>query len=106
MLLNIKVREKIPFEDIPTVDSKAREIEEALGDRGRLLLRYSGTERLARVMVEGENEQQVNALAKELAELIRDEIGEVSLTPEHSWSNLHCRVNLTGHTREQFALGW
>jgi hypothetical protein len=43
--------------------------------RGRLLLRYSGTEALARVMIEGEDEQQVHALADELATVIRKEIG-------------------------------
>lgn len=75
VLINVKVREKIPFESLPRVQSKAREIEETMGDRGRLLLRYSGTESLARVMVEGEEARQVDAVAKDLAAVIRDEIG-------------------------------
>ena len=75
VLINVRVREKTPFEDMPPVRRKAKEIENSLGDRGRLLLRYSGTEPLARVMIEGENEEQVHSLAGELAEVIRTEIG-------------------------------
>ena len=82
VLINVRVREKIPFENLPKVQLKAREIEESMGDRGRLLLRYSGTESLARVMVEGEEARQVEAVAKDLAAVIRNEIGagEVELT--------------------------
>ena len=82
VLINVKVREKTPFENLPKVQAKAREIEESLGDRGRLLLRYSGTESLARVMVEGEEARHVEAIAKDLAAVIRDEIGaeEVEVT--------------------------
>ncbi len=74
-LVNIRVRDRVPFEALPAVQKKAHEIEGELGDRGRLLLRYSGTEALARVMIEGENEQQVHALADELAQIIKNEIG-------------------------------
>lgn len=74
-LVNIRVREKIPFDSIPAVQRKSQEIANELGDRGRLLLRYSGTEALARVMIEGEDEQQVHFLADELATVIKNEIG-------------------------------
>jgi phosphoglucosamine mutase len=74
-LVNIRVKDKIPFETIPKVYAKSEEIADILGTRGRLLLRYSGTEALARVMIEGENEQQVHALADELATVIKNEIG-------------------------------
>jgi phosphoglucosamine mutase len=74
-LVNIRVKDRIPFETIPAVYAKSEEIADILGDRGRLLLRYSGTEALARVMIEGESEQQVHALADELATVIRNEIG-------------------------------
>jgi phosphoglucosamine mutase len=76
VLLNVRVREKRPFEDIAAVQVKVREIDDALGDRGRLLLRYSGTESLARVMIEGKDEPQVKSLADELATIIQQEIGE------------------------------
>lgn len=75
VLVNIRVREKIPFEELPVVQRLAHEIEERLGDRGRLLLRYSGTESLARVMIEGESQSEVTSQANALAEAIRAEIG-------------------------------
>ena len=75
VLVNVKVREKIPFENLPKVKLKAREIEESVGERGRLLLRYSGTESLARVMVEGEEAGMVDAIANDLAAAIKSEIG-------------------------------
>lgn len=75
VLVNVRVREKRPFEDLPAVQQLAHEVERKLGDRGRLLLRYSGTESLARVMIEGESESEVKAQANALAEAIRDELG-------------------------------
>lgn len=80
-LVNIRVRARIPFESLPAVQRKAHEIEDVLGERGRLLLRYSGTEALARVMIEGENEQQVHALADDLAKIIKNEIGAPNTPP-------------------------
>jgi len=75
VLVNVRVREKIPFADLPAVEQLAREVERTLGDRGRLLLRYSGTEPLARVMIEGEIESEVKAQANALAAVIRAELG-------------------------------
>lgn len=75
VLVNVRVREKKPFALLPSVQRLAHEIERRLGDRGRLLLRYSGTESLARVMIEGESESEVKAQANALAELIRKELG-------------------------------
>jgi len=75
VLLNVRVREKVPFEALPQVQAKAQQIEQELGDRGRLLLRYSGTEPLARVMIEGEDKQQVRTSAEKLAAVIKAEIG-------------------------------
>ena len=75
ILLNVKVREKVPFESVPAIAAKAQQVQRDLGRRGRLLLRYSGTEALARVMIEGEDEAQVRTSANTLAEVIRAEIG-------------------------------
>jgi phosphoglucosamine mutase len=75
VLLNVRVREKVPFESMPAVKSLAHEVEHTLGNSGRLLLRYSGTESLARVMIEGADEDQVRSLAQSLADKIRSEIG-------------------------------
>lgn len=75
VLINVRVREKVPFDQIPAVHRKSQEIETELGECGRLLLRYSGTEPLARVMIEGENESQVRSLADDLAGTIERELG-------------------------------
>jgi phosphoglucosamine mutase len=75
VLVNVRVREKKPFETLPAVQRLAEEISQQLGNRGRLLLRYSGTESLARVMIEGENETEVKSQANALAQVIKAELG-------------------------------
>ncbi len=71
ILVNVKVKEKRPFEEVVEIAEAAAEIEKELGEKGRLLLRYSGTENLARVMIEGENQAEIEARANHLAEVIR-----------------------------------
>ena len=71
ILVNVPVGTRRPFEDLPEVTAALHETEEILGDCGRVLLRYSGTEPLARVMLEGEEESQIAELAKEIADSIR-----------------------------------
>jgi phosphoglucosamine mutase len=75
ILVNVRVRSKPPFDTLPAVKAAADRIERELEGRGRLLLRYSGTENLARVMIEGEEEKKINEQANELAEMIRQSIG-------------------------------
>ena len=70
VLVNVRVREKKPFEDVPEIAYASAKLEEKLGDSGRLLLRYSGTENLARVMIEGKDQAEIEKDADELAELI------------------------------------
>ncbi|HEX6043137.1 MAG TPA: phosphoglucosamine mutase [Pyrinomonadaceae bacterium] len=77
-LLNVRVREKRPFSDLPSVQSAVSEVEEQLANKGRLLLRYSGTEPLARVMIEGEHQHQIEAYAEKIAGAIKQEIGAQS----------------------------
>ena len=74
-LVNVRVREKLPFTDLPLVQVVVGEVEDALANKGRLLLRYSGTERLARVMIEGEDQDQIEGYAEKLATAISREIG-------------------------------
>jgi phosphoglucosamine mutase len=69
-LVNVKVREKRPFDAVPQIAASAREIEGELDGHGRLLLRYSGTENLARVMIEGEDQTAIEAQAQRLADVI------------------------------------
>ena len=75
ILLNIRVASKPDLAGLPAVAAATERVEEALGADGRLVLRYSGTEPLARVMIEGPEEGRVTALAEELAAAIRREIG-------------------------------
>ena len=75
ILVNVRVREKVPFSDLASVQTEVREIEELLSQQGRLLLRYSGTEPLARVMIEGENQEEINKWAGRIAQAIEREIG-------------------------------
>ncbi|HEX7331265.1 MAG TPA: phosphoglucosamine mutase [Pyrinomonadaceae bacterium] len=77
ILLNVRVREKVPFMNIASVGAAVNEVEELLSQKGRLLLRYSGTEALARVMIEGEDQSQIEQYARRIAGAIEREIGAV-----------------------------
>jgi phosphoglucosamine mutase len=75
ILVNVAVKLKPPFEEVPAIQSAALNIEAELGLRGRLLLRYSGTEPVARVMIEGESQVEIEKHARELAGLIQKNLG-------------------------------
>jgi phosphoglucosamine mutase len=75
ILVNVEVKVKRPFSEVPSIQDAVRRIEAALGSRGRLLLRYSGTEQLARIMIEGESQEGIEKQAKELASIIQKELG-------------------------------
>jgi phosphoglucosamine mutase len=69
VLLNVRVSRKLPFEDCEALVQARREAEAELGKQGRVLLRYSGTENLCRIMVEGRNGEQVRRVARHLADI-------------------------------------
>ena len=75
VIVNVKVREKRPLESIPAVAATIRAAEEDLKDSGRVVIRYSGTEALARVMIEAESEAQMHHHAEAIAGAIRHELG-------------------------------
>ena len=75
VLVNVKVKEKRPFDGVSDVAVLSREIEDELDGKGRLLLRYSGTENLARVMIEGEDQESIESQAKRLADVISSSLG-------------------------------
>lgn len=75
LLLNVAVRAKPPTADVPGLAAATRDAEAELEGEGRVLLRYSGTESLLRVMVEGRDGDRVRAIADRLAALVRREIG-------------------------------
>lgn len=65
-LKNVKIVDRRPIENLPDVSSAIQEAEAVLGDRGRVLVRYSGTQPLVRVMVEGEDAAQIESLARDI----------------------------------------
>ncbi len=75
VLLNVPVASKPDLEAFPAITGAVRRVEDSLGDDGRVLLRYSGTEPLARVMVEGPDEDSIRRQAREIASEIEQAIG-------------------------------
>ncbi|HJR68678.1 MAG TPA: phosphoglucosamine mutase [Gammaproteobacteria bacterium] len=75
VLLNVKVRAPVDPNGDPAVRNAVDSVEAELGDRGRVVLRASGTEPVIRIMVEGEDRQLVNALAGRLADSVRSTFG-------------------------------
>jgi phosphoglucosamine mutase len=75
VLENVKVRDRVPFAEMPDVMRLIAAAEQRLAGNGRLLVRYSGTEMLARVMVEGEDQAQIAAVALEIGDAIRRRAG-------------------------------
>ncbi len=73
--INVDVVSKPPLEEIPRLRDATEEAERLLGDEGRFLIRYSGTQSMCRVMVEGLDSEVIRELAELLAGIIRDEIG-------------------------------
>jgi len=76
VLLNVRVKEKRPIKGMNSVQKEIEEAEKKLGADGRVLVRYSGTEKTARVMVEGKNNKLVNDIANGIANAIKKEVGE------------------------------
>jgi phosphoglucosamine mutase len=75
VILNVKVRSKPPLESLPEVSRALAEAQSKLGENGRVVLRYSGTEQLARVMVEAEHDADVHRFSQSLANAVRSSIG-------------------------------
>jgi phosphoglucosamine mutase len=75
VLVNVAVGDKKPIEEMPTVQEAVRRVEKEFDGRGRVLIRYSGTEPKARVMVEGDDEKRVHEVADELAGELRRALG-------------------------------
>jgi phosphoglucosamine mutase len=72
---NVRVREKVPFKNVPEIQQSIEAAERDLDGNGRVVVRYSGTEALARVMVEAESEAKMNSIATAIADKIREKLG-------------------------------
>lgn len=66
ILKNVDIADRRPIEEMPDVNTAIQDAESTLGERGRVLVRYSGTQPMARVMVEGEDAAQIEALARDI----------------------------------------
>jgi phosphoglucosamine mutase len=75
-LVNVKVQSKPPLNTLKSVQDSITQVEKALGNSGRVLVRYSGTENICRVMVEGSKQKQVVQLANTIASAVKQEIGQ------------------------------
>jgi phosphoglucosamine mutase len=73
--INVNVNRKPPFESVPAIKEAIAALEQEMDGKGRLLVRYSGTENKARVMIEGQDETTVRRQAEELARIITEQIG-------------------------------
>jgi len=74
VLINEKVAEKIPLEKLPKTTKFIKEVEKMLGDNGRVLVRYSGTEKLLRVMLEGQDKKEIKQIAQNIIDVAKREI--------------------------------
>jgi phosphoglucosamine mutase len=72
---NVRVKEKVPFAQVPTVQAAIRSAEKELNGNGRVVVRYSGTEALARVMVEADSEAKMESICAAIAGEIRKALG-------------------------------
>lgn len=75
VLVNVRVRERQPIEHVPEIARKVQGVADYLGDSGRVLIRYSGTEPLLRIMLEGQDQQEITALANDIAEAVKSHLG-------------------------------
>ncbi len=75
VLKNVEVKEKRDFSAVPEINKLIARCERELGEHGRLVIRYSGTENIARIMIEGEHQERINDMAAALANLISVHLG-------------------------------
>jgi phosphoglucosamine mutase len=75
VLLNVRVRERKDLATVPAVVDAMKQVEARLGSDGRLLVRYSGTEPLLRIMLEGKDQREIQAWAGEIAAVVKQELG-------------------------------
>ena len=78
LMRNVKLNQKVDISKFESINDAVKDVEETLGNTGRVVLRPSGTEPLVRVMIEGENESQVTALVDQLAEQVEQEVNRLN----------------------------
>src|SRR5262249_8465727 len=77
LLVNVPVKQRRPLEDCPDIQSEIQKARSELGDQGRVVVRYSGTEPLLRIMMEGPDANRLKELAEAIAARARRVLGQV-----------------------------
>jgi phosphoglucosamine mutase len=77
ILRNVKVKKKVPLEKLPKLEKEIKAIEKKLNQKGRVVFRYSGTQNLARIMIEGEDYKEIEVYAENLSSLMESEIASL-----------------------------
>jgi phosphoglucosamine mutase len=75
VLLNVRVRQRVDLQEVPAVAAAIARVESRVAGQGRLLVRYSGTEPLLRVMLEGRREDEIRAWAQEIVDVVKEHLG-------------------------------
>ena len=75
VLINVTVKSKPEISSLPAVQEAIRSVERNLGEKGRVLVRYSGTQPICRVMVEGPTEKETQRCCEQITDVIQKEIG-------------------------------
>ena len=75
VLLNVRVREKVALQGVPAVADAIARVESRVAGQGRLLVRYSGTEPLLRVMLEGQQQDEIRSWAQEIVDVVKEHLG-------------------------------
>jgi len=82
VLVNVRVDRKVDLNTVPEIASVISAVESRLAGNGRLLIRYSGTEPLLRIMIEGKDQREITAWADEIAGAVRQNLSAEALSPE------------------------
>jgi phosphoglucosamine mutase len=75
VLLNVRVRERVDLKTVPAIATALARVESCVAGQGRLLVRYSGTEPLLRVMIEGQDQQEIRGWAQEIVDVVKEHLG-------------------------------
>jgi len=75
VLVNVRVKQRSDYLQVPAIAAVIRRVDAALAGHGRLLIRYSGTEPLLRIMLEGKNQAEIRGWADEIAAVVKEELG-------------------------------
>jgi phosphoglucosamine mutase len=75
VLVNVRVRERTDYMQVPAIASSIKRVEQLVDGQGRLLIRYSGTEPLLRIMIEGKNDAEIRQWANDIAEAVHGALG-------------------------------